>query len=82
MTRPDWTSGRDLYQIAQANNWRIEKNGSYFEIYDDDGVLVDRAPDSARCLPKETRSSINAALVKAGLLVAAVLGALLIFVVT
>ena len=66
----DCASGRDLYEYAQANGWQITKNGSYFEL-EKDGVTV-RFPDSARCLPKETRSVISAALVKAGLLVAAV----------
>jgi hypothetical protein len=66
----DCVSGRDYIEFAQANEWEMIPNGSYLDIYDGNGKFVTRVPDAARCLPKETRATINAALVKAGLLVA------------
>lgn len=78
----DCATGRDYFELARANNWEVKKNGSYWEITNPDtGQLIVRFPDSNRCLPKETRSVINAALVKAGLLVAlamAVIGLMVI----
>lgn len=67
----DCVTGRDYIEFAQANQWQVERNGSYLDIYDERGQFVTRVPDAGRCLPKETRSTINAALIKAGLLVAA-----------
>jgi hypothetical protein len=75
----DCGSGRDYLQLAQLNNWPVQKNGSYYEI-EIDGVVV-RFPDSARVMPKETRAAINAALVKAGLIVAAVVSLVVAWVV-
>jgi hypothetical protein len=73
----DCASGRDYFAYAQAQGWDVKKNGSYWEISDPKtGQLITRFPDSARCLPKETRTTINAALVKAGLLVVVVLAVL------
>ena len=63
----DCVSGRDYAEYFQRQGIEVTKNGSYFE-YEQNGVTV-RVPDSARCLPKETRSMINGALIKAGLLV-------------
>jgi hypothetical protein len=67
----DCVSGRDYLEFAQREGWEIRKNGSYYEI-EKDGVLV-RWPDCARALPKQTRGLINTALVKAGLVVGALL---------
>lgn len=36
----DCASGRDLYEYAQANGWRIIKNGSYFELEKEDRKSV------------------------------------------
>lgn len=70
-TEQDCATGRDYFELARANDWQVRKNGSYWEIHDQAGNLVARFPDSNRCLPKESRTAINTALVKAGLLVAA-----------
>lgn len=72
----DCATGRDYFELARANGWEVKKNGSYWEIHDQAGNLVSRFPDSNRCLPKETRTGINAALVKAGLLAVALLAVL------
>jgi len=65
----DCATGRDYLEFAQANEWTVTKNGSYFEI-EKDGVMI-RFPDCGRTLPKETRGMINHALLKAGLVLAA-----------
>ena len=70
----DCVSGRDYAEYFQRQGIEVTKNGSYFE-YEKDGIYV-RVPDSARCLPKETRSTINSALVKAGLLLVLLVGIL------
>ena len=73
-TVDDCTSGRDYLEFAQAHEWDIHKNGSYWEI-EKDGVMI-RFPNSGQTLPKETRSVINGALLKAGLLLAVVVAVL------
>lgn len=78
-TEQDCISGADYLQLAQQNDWPYTTNGSYIE-FERDGVIV-RVPNSGRCLPKETRSTINTALVRAGLVLAALVGILAIFVV-
>ena len=65
----DCASGRDYLEYAQSQGWAIKKNGSYWEI-EQNGVMI-RFPDKGTCLPKETRSVINGALVKAGLVLVA-----------
>lgn len=79
-TITDCTSGRDYLELAQRNEWPIRKNGSYWEIEADNGVMV-RLPDCARALPKETRGLINVALIKAGLVVAVLASIVLAWVV-
>jgi len=73
-TVEDCASGRDYYELAQRNEWPMVKKGSYIEI--DTGEQLIYIPDCARALPKETRGSINAALVKAGLVVGALMAVL------
>jgi hypothetical protein len=74
-TLDDCATGRDYLEFAQANEWDVQKNGSYFEITKD-GITI-RFPDCARTLPKETRGMINHALLKAGLVLAALAGVVL-----
>ena len=73
-TVDDCTSGMDYLELAQREGWEIRKNGSYWEI-EQNGVMV-RFPNKALPLPKETRSVINGALLKAGLLLAVVVAVL------
>jgi len=67
-TLEDCACGRDYLEFAQANEWDVHKNGSYYEI-EKDGVTI-RFPNSAHTLPKETRGMINYAIIKAGLALA------------
>lgn len=73
-TVEDCASGMDYLELAQREGWPVRKNGSYYEIHQ--GEYIIRVPNKATAMPKETRSMINGALIKAGLLVAAVVAVL------
>lgn len=70
-TLDDCACGRDYWQYMMDHDIKPEKNGSYYEFYDQASGVYIRFPNCAKTMPKETRSAINAAFVKAGLVLAA-----------
>lgn len=66
-TIEDCRGGLDYLELAEREGWPVTKNGSYWEI--NTGETIVRFPNCNRTLPKQTRQTINSALIKAGLLV-------------
>lgn len=77
-TLDDCACGRDYWQYMTEHDIEPTKNGSYYEFYDQASGVYIRFPDCSKTMPKETRGAINAAFIKAGLVLAALVALVMV----